>query len=191
MTTRPNEFEQFMMLFRALKQKAGMPQRLVNFHDASADLQDLVRELESFLFRTDFERRKFGDRKIHEQVPAGFEIDWMEYRKRWAPALAHLSWREVWPEAFGTYDPAEELRTPGAEFDAPDPESDSAFNPLWHNGGAALQLGIDYLNHVYEMRKDGDFEDDERIANACRITLGAIDYLSKTIGLDLGAIFHR
>jgi hypothetical protein len=190
MATRPNEFEQFMMLFRALKAKADTPRRLVTFHDASTDLQNSVQQFESFLLSTDFERRKFADRKLHRQVPQGFETDWQEYKTTWAPALSHLVMRDIWPNAFGTYDPSQkfEART---ELDTPDPETDAYFNPLWHSGGAALQLGINYLEHVYETRKDGDFEDDQRIANECRITLDASDYLNNTIGLDLGAVFQR
>jgi hypothetical protein len=191
MTTRPNVFEQFIMLFRELKRIAGKPQRLVSFHDDSSEFQTAIRSLEIFLLRTDLKGRVFAGKKLFPQVPDDFEKEWHEYENEWGPAITHLQWRSISPEIFGHYDPSKAPKTAAIELEAPDPECDSSFNSVWHDGGAAFQLGIDYLEHVYEGRKDGQFEDDERIANWCRIGLDAYDYFANTIGIDVRAAFRR
>ena len=184
------------MLFRALKHQAGTPQRLVTFHDQKLAMSRAVTQLDTFLLRTDFERRKFANQKLHWQVPAEFEDEWKEYREKWAPACAHLEMRDVWPEAFGHYDPNERYKTKGKKLERPDPEVDSAFNPLYHDGGAAVEIGVDLIEFEQERREDlsnSDIrsEDDERVANMCRIARGAYDYLTKTIGIDPKEVFRR
>jgi hypothetical protein len=197
MATRPNEFEQFMLLFNDLKRIAEMPQRPVTFHDAHAGLQDAVRKLQSWLLRTDFERRKFAGQKLFQQVPAHFDELWTEFQQLWAPALAHLQMRDVWPEVFGDFDPAKRGKTwAETEPENPDPEIDSNFDPLHHNGGTSLSLGIDLIQTELQAREEKlkigyGSEDDERIANMCRIALGAYDYLTKTVGIDPDSVLRR
>jgi hypothetical protein len=196
LTTKPNEFEQFMMLFGALKHEAGTPRRLATFHDESANLQNAVRQFESFLWRTDFERRVFAAKKVFKQVPEKFESDWKAYEREWAPALSYLTFRDIFPEEFGTYDAGELGKTEPRELRAPDPHSEPLFNPLRHDGGAALDRGIGMIDHELDGReslleKGLGSEDDEYIANVWRITRGAYDYLRKTIGLDLTEVFRR
>jgi hypothetical protein len=186
--TRPNEFEQFLMLFTALREKAQTPLRLVTFHGLSEELKGVVRQFEDFMLATDFER-SISDRKLHMQVPRQFEKNWKQYKAEWAYAIAFLFLQDIWPEGVGNFDPSGIDKH--SELEIPDPEENSSFNPLFHSGGAAAQLGLDYLAHVYEARKDGEFENDERIANTCRICLGAFDYLSRVIGVRIGVVFER
>ena len=53
-----------------------------------------------------------------------------------------------------------------------------------HDGGAAIDLGIDYLKTFGE-------NDEGEWANRCSIALGAYDYLTETIGLDIGEVFGK
>jgi hypothetical protein len=197
MLTRPNAFEEFMMLFNALKHQAGTPQRLVTFFDTHPNMQEAVQQLDYWLLRTDFQRRVFTGKKIFRQVPDRFEQQWKEYEQAWAPALAHLQMRDILPELFGEFDPnARGFTTSEIELTPPDPEAESVFNPLYHDGGAALQIGIDMFDFELEHREDNlksDFgtEDDERIGNMWRIARGAYDYLTNTIGIEPKDVFLR
>ena len=190
MTVRLNGFEQFMIHFRELKRAAGTPQRLVSFHKDAPEISAAMKRLQyDFLLRFDFERRVDADKKLFRQVPEGFAEDWAEYKEHWAPAIAHLDLLDFIPELSAPYDP--NRRPEPAEREAPDPDIASSFYPLWHDGGAAFRVGIGYLEHVFEFRKDSGFEDDEPIANTCRIALDAYDYLTKTIGIDISDVFRR
>jgi hypothetical protein len=63
------------------------------------------------------------------------------------------------------------------EPEVPDPESEEFFDPVRHDGGAALKLGIDYLYDVgYLYNRDGDLID----RNSCWIGYEAYDYLVNT-----------
>jgi hypothetical protein len=196
MITRPNEFEEFMMLFNAVKHQAGTPLRLVTFFDTQVKMREAVKQLESWLLRTDFERRVFAGRKIFRQVPDGFERQWRDYEQTWAPALAHLNLRAILLEPL-EFDPnARRLTTSEIELTPPDPELESAFDPLYHDGGAAMQIGIDMIDTELDWREDNlksEFgtEDDERIANMWRIARGAYDYLTNTIGIEPKGVFLR
>jgi hypothetical protein len=97
--------------------------------------------------------------------------------------------RDIWPEGVGTYMPGGTANL--FELTTPDPEQDLSFDPLHHSGGEAVRLGIEYLAHVYEGRKDSEFEDGERIANTCRICLQAFEYFSRVIGVRIGVVFER
>jgi hypothetical protein len=190
MSTRPSAFEQFMTLFRELKRIAGTPQRLVTFYDESSELQSAIQNLESFLLRTDFERRAFAGRKLFRQVPDGFERDWNEYDADGrAYAIAHLGLRHIFQDL--TYKPDEHPKSKTSSIDTPDPESDEEFNPIYHAGAAALQLGLDWLRVEIDLRPEYGNEDDQRVANMCRLACGAYDYLTKTIGVDPSEIFRR
>src|SRR5439155_6570821 len=67
----------------------------------------------------------------------------------------------------------------------PDPESDSTFDPRYHDLAATIELGISHLN----VEADNAFDD--YTANACSLTVGAYDYLTETIGLNVGDVFRR
>jgi hypothetical protein len=185
------------MLFDALKNVAGTPQRLVSFHDAHQDLRQAAHNLENWLTRTDFERRVFSSKKLFPQVPMGFEEKWKEYRRDWALALSHLMMRDIWPEGFGVFDTTIRGRaTTEFELEEPDPEFDSEFSPLYHDGAAALNIGIEMWDLELERREDNlkstyATDDDERIANGWRIAKGAYDYLTQTISIEPKEIFRR
>ncbi len=190
MTTRLNGFEQFMLLFRELKRVAGTPQRLVTFHQDIPEIGVAWRRLQyEFLLRFDFKRRVDAGNKLFRQVPDGFKEDWTEYKEQWAPAIAHVDLLDILPELSAPYDPN---RLPEQEaLEAPDPDYDSSFDPVRHDGAKAFEWAIWLLDHELEFRQESQFEDDEAIANRYRIALGAVDYVIKTIGLDVQAVFRR
>lgn len=189
MSHQISEFEQFLLLFNQLQATAGTPSRFKTFYSESAPIRRAGDALESFLMRTDFERKKFHGPKRFLQVPANFENRWREFKEDWQPLLYDIIFADLLPllELEPDYDP--EAKTD--QLVSPDPETDSNFDPMCHDGGAALDLGIGYLEHEYECRKDGEFIDDERISNICHIGLGAFEYLKNTIGLDLSDLFRR
>ena len=67
----------------------------------------------------------------------------------------------------------------------PNADYESEFDPLKHDGGAALELGISVLN------VQADFEDGEVNTNIASFSVEAYDYLTQTIGIDVPAIFRR
>jgi hypothetical protein len=77
-----------------------------------------------------------------------------------------------------------EPSTTQAEPEAPDPEVEDSFDVLRHDGGAAFELGIDYLERLGTL----DFGE---WANGCSIALGAYDYVTNTIGLNIDDLFRR
>jgi len=203
--------EEFIALFNNLKEAAGYtPERVRIFYKDSKAIRDAVHALHDFLARTDFERRAFHGRKIIIARAAGFEAAWKEYDSKWR-------FRVVWPEVevevevpdfMGEIDfepnssedfeaapsiaqdesprGGEQIEpeppTAKDELDTPDPEFEDSFDPLRHDGGWAIQLGIERL----DVEKSGDY-----IGNSCRLAIGAYDYLTETIGLDLHDLFRR
>lgn len=189
MQTKSTEFEQFLLLFGQLKATAGTAARLTTFYAESAPIRRAVSALESFLMRSDFERRVFHGRKQFKQVPSSFDDRWKEYKDCWQHALNHLKLVELVPML--DFNPDSESQTENDNLDPPDPETDTNFDPMYHDGGAAIETGIEYLEQVYELQKDGEFEEDERAANICRIGLDAFEYLKNTIRIDLSGVFQR
>jgi hypothetical protein len=187
MRTRLSAFEEFVALLENLKSAAhDSPERLVGFFDQSEAIRRAVQAFETFLRRTDFERRVFyGPRKHFGQVPAPFQAAWDDYQRRWAGALAHLFLRVIEPAA--DFDPGRSVTRP--EPEPPEPADEDSFDPLWHDGGAALELGIDYLR--FRADTDPIDDDQERIVNSCNIACGAYDYLVNTIGLEIAGTFRR
>src|SRR5262249_46548705 len=158
MTQRPSPFDQFIAFFENLKAAAkGNPRTLVTFYDKSEAIHQAADALESFLRRTDFERRMFhGPRKRFAQVPDQFESAWKEYETAWAPALSHLKLLSIFPKMMfiETTSPPRDVPLP-----RPDPSEEDSFDPLSHDGGAALKMGIDYLAHALEKHED-DYGDE-------------------------------
>ena len=198
MPVRLNKFEQFLTLFEGLKSVAGNPTRLAAFYsessairDAADGLTDCAGELHQLL----------SDRKRIGRVPPGFEPAWDDYRAKWAPAIDHGSISDFLKIEFGPYDPdnpyaafpqANETHEPRE----PDPEDDENFIPQYHDGGSALRLGVDYWRsacdvYTEQVRSGVDEDYDKLIANQCSIALGAFDYLTRVIGVDVGGIFRR
>jgi hypothetical protein len=77
MTTHLSLFEEFMLQFTTLKNVAkGDPARVSNFLKESQAIMNAVDAMESFLLRTDFERRVFhGPVKHFPQVPE--KLSWL------------------------------------------------------------------------------------------------------------------
>jgi|SRR5579863_2456878 len=185
MASRLSIFEEFLTLFECVVTAAkDSPERLVNFHDQSQEISETANALQRFLWETDFERRVFhGPKKILARTPSNFEARWKDYNCRWAPALSHIFLRGLFPEGTWEFKPGTVVVR--SEPVAPDPESDEDFDPRLHDGGAALELGIERLD------VESEFALDEATGNSCRLALGAYDYLTETIGLNVRDVFHR
>src|SRR5579862_2045015 len=145
MANNPGVLTDFIALLGGVRAAAkDSPERLVTFFDQSKEISESVGALNRFLEETDFERRVFHGRdKIIDRAPSQFREQWDDYNKRWAPAFAHLTLQSLFPEAKLEYAAGSVAVSPPPE--APDPESDDTFDPLWHDGGAALELGIERL----------------------------------------------
>src|SRR5579862_9787575 len=81
-TTRLNQFEQFLVLFEKLKTVAGEPRRLASFYAESSAIRDAVKNIQDFTGRSgQLERRAilWGPKRF-SQVPRGFEKAWNEYK---------------------------------------------------------------------------------------------------------------
>ena len=188
MTTRLNSFEQFILLFEAVKRAAkDNPRQLRNFYDESNTIREAVDGLRFWLMRMDFERRVFhGSRKHFPQVPVDFEKAWAEYKELWETPVT-TAWtagldREM-DKLFPVLPPAEPLDSPKIWI-GPDPDYEEEFDPLEHDGGKALEMGIQYL-------ADREGYGDYVIENIGRISTSAYDYLTETIGIDVPAVFRR
>jgi hypothetical protein len=191
MGDRLSPFEEFILLFNNMKAAVkDSPRRLHSFYDESKEIKDATRAFQFFLLETDFERRVFhGPRKLFVQAPLEFGKVWDDYTTRWVRALSAIELRELVPEWGLGQDFDSDAPAQSVESEPPDPETDDNFNPRWHDGGAALELGIDYLRSRAET--DPLSDDDEWIINSCRIGSDAYDYLVKTIGLDIRSAFGR
>ena len=198
MAARANQFEQFLMLFNAVEHAAkGEPQRIRTFWDQSELIRRAVEDLESFLRRTDFKRRVFlGKRKFWPQVPEDFERTWRMYEQTWSPAINDAQYAWLNEELDGFAAEMAEQGTPlqkGSRNEdrlpAPDPECELEFDPTYHDGAAAIDLGLIVIENELEFHKSD--VGDETIENMCRIGLSAYEYLTETIGLDTDGVFRR
>ncbi len=84
-----------------------------------------------------------GPRRV-SQVPAEFEAEWEDYKTRWDYAIANAQLGEL-VGARQPYTPELHDRNRVPDLGDPDPEYDEEFGPMFHDGGAALRLGTDYL----------------------------------------------
>jgi hypothetical protein len=182
-----NQFEEFLARFDQLKRKGGTPQRLVALVDRRKEMSDAVAALFEFLRRSDLERRLlYTSRKVFIQAPPAFDAAWADYKDRWLPALNYITLRGAGLEPANL----DSLSDRGSdELEAPDPESEDSFDPSSHDGGAAVDLGIEQLE--IEAQSEPIDDKTERAINAARIACGAYDYLLNTIGLDLRNVFAR
>jgi hypothetical protein len=152
------------------------------------------RDLHEFVDRNDLERRVFhgAPRVVH--APPGFEAAWKDFVENWyfGPLWAlEILEPDPLPEApiapipaTDAWRPRVQVKAPG-ELAIPDPEEEEDFDPLRHDGGAAIGLGL----VGWEMGIGGAL--DQPWANSCSLALGAYDYLVGTIGLDIGGVFRR
>ena len=207
--------EQFLVRFNTLRAAANNdPERVLRFgYKNSKAIRDALDGLHNFLARADFERRVFHGVKVVGQPAPGFEAAWKEYTEKWhlrvtRPAFAipiRLSDSDADPDPDGSIladleerawkESEVELEAPPTiELVAPDPETENSFDPLRHDGGAALELGIEYLESPVAGRLDlegSGLEDELEWANRSSIALSAFDYLTETIGLDVHGVFRR
>lgn len=197
MARRLSEFEQFLVAFNKLKTAAGNPQRLAAFYEESGALRDAVAELQDYIGRSgQFERRIFlSGPKRFSQVPAEFEAEWQAYKSQWEYAIANAQLGEL-VGARVPFTPPPYDRNHMQEGENPDPGQDEEFDPKFHDGGAALRLGTDYLwselDAYGEQVRSGEYSDYAKLtANKCRIALDAFDYLRNVIGIDLDDMFRR
>jgi hypothetical protein len=239
MTTNLSLFEEFLVHFETLKSAAkGDPHRISNFREDSQAIRDAVGAMETFLLRTDFERRVFhGAKKHFAQVPSAFEAAWNEYCQSWTAIVSSTSQTEfdrTFPEIYSTkayiqYEAAKkelkesrdafERKLTGdaragkiegvrvgpderlifsyrfgklsvavvkdcpqqEEFD-PDPTF-SEFDPRYHDGGHLIQEAMRYLQTLIEEKKE--------LADDIRVSVGAHEYITETIGLNISSIFRR
>jgi hypothetical protein len=173
-----------MVLFNKLKETTkDSPERARLFYPGNAAIRDALDALEDFLSRTDLERRVFhGPRKLFRQVPAEFEAAWKEYDVKWrfrriprpATPLEELilspdETPSPPPDPCPPYEYVEPQAPAGQrEAEVPDPEHEDSFDPIRHDGGAALELGIDYLWDQIDPHQR-----DEIGTNSSRIGCGA------------------
>ena len=199
MAARLNQFEQFLSLFSAVEEAAkGEPRRITTFWGDSPHIRKSVNDLEDFLRVTDFERRTFqGNRKFWPQTPDDFEKIWRTYKRDWEPFISRAYWDGVAPELDRIFD---EMMESGRKRESasrsetvavvPDPEVDTYFHPMWHDGAGAIELGLRVIENELNFREPCD-DDDRTVENMCRLGLGAHDYLTGTIGLDISGAFRR
>jgi hypothetical protein len=76
--------------------------------------------------------------------------------------------------------------TAGGEPRDPNPEFDDSFDPIRHDGGAAIELGIRQLGEMAS-----NYVQSDHAENRCRLALDAYDYLIETIGLNVQEVFRR
>lgn len=169
--------EEFLVLFNTLKQAAGNnPERVPWLYKGSKATREAVVALQRFLERTDFERRIFHGRKIVVPRAPGFGAAWSEYAEKWRfritraaiavpirlddsqphpdPDGSVLAAREehAWKEA--RIERAEAELPEVVELVPPNPEAEDSFDPATHDGGAAIELGIEYLESPVAGRLD-------------------------------------
>lgn len=190
---RTNSFEQFLMLFDALRHATqDSPERLKAFYLQHQALTTAANALFVFIGIGDFERRVFhSPKKYHPQVPKGFEKSFKEYKKRWEPEL-YATILPLLYERLGADVGDEDIegfrRLSVAEVDKPDPETEDHFNPLKHDGAAAFRMALDVAESIANL---ADTNDAHIVNIEARIGLEAYDYLAKTIGFDLEGVFRR
>ena len=95
--------------------------------------------------------------------------------------------RIIFSIRFGKIAPkiTENPEEPGLQDGLTDP--DEEFDPRTHDGAYLIKALISYLRELIE--KDDKLE--ANIATDMRVSLGAYDYLTETIGLDISEIFRR
>jgi hypothetical protein len=190
-----DHIEQFRALFENHKTVAGSePKRLATFYSQSSAIRDAAEKLAESAGELTYNLEWFGAKRLGP-VSAGFEQAWEEYKDRWAPAIAYGSFCERLAKTdessasnfrkLNPYNPdiGRGLMLRPREQEEPDPDRDKFFDPVRHDGGDALALGVDHWR--------GEVHRAKLIANKCQIALDAFDYLMDPIGIDIADIFRR
>ena len=156
-------------------------------------------ELEEFIGHQGeyFERKIFWrGPKRYSQVPPHFEAAWEEYKNEWSYAVSNAKVEAFFLETYGGLPVAISSEFNFIDLETPNYKEESHFDPMVHNGGAALHLGIDYLSSELfaygEEVQSGKYSDYAFVvANKCRIALEAFDYLENVIGINLDEVYRR
>jgi hypothetical protein len=179
MAAQLSPLEEFIALFNKLKDAAkGDPARVRIFYSESETVRKAFSDLEGFLARSDLERRIFHGSKQFKEIP-GFEPAWREYDARWRFRVPLSDLLDLALYLFGDDEPPApragspdrprlslEVEAPSAErvLEAPDPEQEDFFDPLFHDGYAAIELGIKELD--FRARDEPTDDKDESIINS-------------------------
>jgi hypothetical protein len=206
--------EEFLLLFNQMKQAArNKPENIETLYKNSEVFRASFEALHEFLNRSDLERRVFHSSKIVVPRAVGFEAAWKEYEEKWRfrivpPKINQPVDEELVGYLLGLDNPTpehaailekrlaeqrekifrestvERIKTP-ATLRIPDPDIEEEFDALQHDGGAALEFGMEQL----EFHSGNSW--DNYALNSCRLAIGAYDYLTETIGLNLRDVFRR
>ncbi len=183
--------EQFLALFSSVKVIAGEPTRLNTFYSESSAIRDAAEKLTESALDLEYHVKWFGPKRIGS-VASGFGQAWEDCQERWAPAIAYASFCEHVGKEVGSltkthnpYSPdlGRNLMQRPRAVERPDPERDEFFDPVRHDGGSVLELGIDHWR--------SEIHDAKFVANKCQLALEAFDYLSNVVGVDVFDIFRR
>lgn len=222
MTARLSPFGEFVALFNNVKYAAGnSPERFEIKYRNNELVRQAYDALQNFLHRYDFERQVFhGRRKQFPQIPASFEAAWKEYVKDWRfrvsdPDDVFVEWMEYVflceienkkpdPNREAAFrercrkearvEPVEPESATATPLAPPDPKIEASFDPRKHDGGTAIELGIEYLEASPSSRLDlegSGLEEEPEWENRSTLALGAYDYLTNGIGLNVHDVFRR
>ncbi len=139
-----SSLEQFVFLFNNLKESAkNDPKKLEVFYEQNSVLKKSADALFRYIGFGDFERRVFhGGKKYIPQAPDGFDKTWKEYKNSWAGPLMDCIFKidlgGIFPELEGLPERGSSKPEVEMELEAPDPDFDTEFDPLHHDGGKAL-----------------------------------------------------
>ena len=191
-----NHTETVLALFDNLRKVAGdEPKRLATFYSQSSTVREAAEKLQECELELKYNLEWFGRKRLGP-VASRFEQAWAEYQDQWAPAIAYGSFCETLGERSASH--AAEFRELNPynpdlgrnlylmrrpEQEKLDPDRDEFLDPVRHDGGDALALGVDHWR--------GEVRRAKLIANKCQIALDAFDHLRELIGIDIADIFRR
>ena len=150
-----NHIEQFLTLLDNLRTVAGdQPKRLAAFYSQSSAVREAAEKLQECERELKYNLEWFGRKRLGP-VASRFEQAWAEYQDRWAPAIAYGSFYERLEKRNApTASSFRELNPYSPEVgrglmsrsdqEEPDPDRDEFFDPVRHDGGDAVALGVDH-----------------------------------------------
>jgi hypothetical protein len=185
--------EEFMVLFNRLKEAtAGNPERVRVFYNQSEAIRDALKALNAFLIRTDLERRLSLGVKLLKLGAPGFHAAWREYKDKWQfristpndalmefvgyelgfeeadPARKAALEERLWKEAVVELIEPEPVAS--TELEPPDPKTEDSFDPLTHDGGAAIEQGFECLETFSYPELDQEWDNRRSIALGVRLS---------------------
>ena len=192
MNLKLNILHEFIVRFEKLKEVTkNDPSKIRVFYNESRDIKRAVDDIMEYVIITDFERRVFhNEKKYIAQAPLEFGKKWDEYKRLWESEVF-----DAWLGCFSEND-NESSNNLKNEKDSsicedlaiPDPNHEENFDPIFHNGGRALEMAF-WAAETYADEVNTNFAD--TIHFASKIGLEAYDYLKNTIGFDAEEVFCR